>query len=177
MHHSIDMLAGNGAIESFSSLPRLLRDSIVIENWEGTHNTLRMQILRDIHKYHIDEIYLNYMDKQLSKIGNEKDWLDPINIKLKTLNQDLIHLKKSSPELQSLRIRDIVDQMALLSCALNLFLEGRHQEETANGSSKLNCLRYFYLLHFQPEKPVYDEAYVKLISEIVADRGELILDL
>ena len=39
IHNCIDVLAGNGAIESFSSLPRLLRDSIVCENWEGTHNT------------------------------------------------------------------------------------------------------------------------------------------
>ncbi|MFB6351366.1 MAG: acyl-CoA dehydrogenase family protein, partial [Bradymonadaceae bacterium] len=40
----IEVLGGNGAIETFSVLPRLLRDSIVTENWEGTHNTLQMQI-------------------------------------------------------------------------------------------------------------------------------------
>ena len=90
-------------------------------------------------------------------------------INWEALKQDLIHLKKSSPELQSLQIKDIVDRMAFLSCALNLFLEGKHQEETDHRSSKLNCLRYFYLLHFQTERPVSDEAYVKLISEVVSD--------
>ena len=31
----IETLGGNGAIESFSILPRLMRDNIVYENWEG----------------------------------------------------------------------------------------------------------------------------------------------
>ena len=38
----IELLGGNGTIEDFSVLPRLLRDSIVFENWEGTHNVLAM---------------------------------------------------------------------------------------------------------------------------------------
>jgi alkylation response protein AidB-like acyl-CoA dehydrogenase len=43
----IEILGGNGAIESFSVLPRLLRDNVVYENWEGTHNVLLSQTLRD----------------------------------------------------------------------------------------------------------------------------------
>lgn len=46
----IEVLGGNGAIESFSVLPRLLRDMIVCENWEGTHNTLTAQALRDFRR-------------------------------------------------------------------------------------------------------------------------------
>jgi acyl-CoA dehydrogenase len=44
----IETLGGNGAIESFSILPRLIRDNIVCENWEGTHNTLIAQTVRDL---------------------------------------------------------------------------------------------------------------------------------
>jgi acyl-CoA dehydrogenase len=44
---AIETLGGNGAIESFSVLPRLLRDNVVYENWEGTHNTLVAQTVRD----------------------------------------------------------------------------------------------------------------------------------
>ncbi len=47
IHTAIEILGGNGTIEDFCVLPRLLRDSIVFENWEGTHNVLAMQILRD----------------------------------------------------------------------------------------------------------------------------------
>jgi acyl-CoA dehydrogenase len=41
------LLGGNGIIEDFTVLPRLLRDSMILETWEGTHNTLCLQIMRD----------------------------------------------------------------------------------------------------------------------------------
>ena len=40
VHSAIEVLGGNGTIEDFSPLPRLYRDSIVFESWEGTHNVL-----------------------------------------------------------------------------------------------------------------------------------------
>jgi acyl-CoA dehydrogenase len=44
---AIEILGGNGAIESYSVLPRLLRDAVVYEQWEGTHNVLTAQVYRD----------------------------------------------------------------------------------------------------------------------------------
>jgi acyl-CoA dehydrogenase len=48
VRRAIEVLGGNGAIEEFSILPRLLRDAIVYEQWEGTHNVLTAQVLRDL---------------------------------------------------------------------------------------------------------------------------------
>ena len=45
---AIEVLGGNGTIEEFSVLPRLYRDSIVYESWEGTHNVLVAQVLADM---------------------------------------------------------------------------------------------------------------------------------
>jgi hypothetical protein len=42
------LLGGNGAVEDFTVLPRLLRDALVLETWEGPHNTLALQLVRDI---------------------------------------------------------------------------------------------------------------------------------
>jgi acyl-CoA dehydrogenase len=47
IHRAIEVLGGNGTIEDFSPLPRLYRDSIVFESWEGTHNVLVEQVRRD----------------------------------------------------------------------------------------------------------------------------------
>jgi len=47
-HRGIEVLGGNGTIEDFSSLPRLYRDAIVYESWEGTHNVLSAQVQRDL---------------------------------------------------------------------------------------------------------------------------------
>jgi hypothetical protein len=46
----IEVLGGNGTIEDFSVLPRLYRDAIVYESWEGTHNVLAAQVLNDLHR-------------------------------------------------------------------------------------------------------------------------------
>jgi acyl-CoA dehydrogenase len=47
----IEALGGNGTIEDFSPLPRLYRDAIVFESWEGTHNVLCAQVLRDLGRF------------------------------------------------------------------------------------------------------------------------------
>jgi alkylation response protein AidB-like acyl-CoA dehydrogenase len=48
VRRGIEALGGNGTIEDFSALPRLYRDAIVFESWEGTHNVLCQQVLRDL---------------------------------------------------------------------------------------------------------------------------------
>lgn len=64
IHHALDVLAGNRTIESFSSIPRLLHDCIICENWEGTHNILRMQTLKDISRYHVDQLFMAYIENK-----------------------------------------------------------------------------------------------------------------
>jgi alkylation response protein AidB-like acyl-CoA dehydrogenase len=57
----IEVLGGNGAIESFSVLPRLLRDNVVYENWEGTHNVLVVQVLRDARTKGLHEGFFGHL--------------------------------------------------------------------------------------------------------------------
>jgi acyl-CoA dehydrogenase len=59
----IEALGGNGTIEDFSPLPRLWRDAIVFESWEGTHNVLCEQVLRDLRR-------LDAIDLVLERIGD-----------------------------------------------------------------------------------------------------------
>jgi alkylation response protein AidB-like acyl-CoA dehydrogenase len=54
LHDAILVLGGNGIEERFSPLPRLWRDSIVMETWEGPHNVLFTQALRDMQQYQVD---------------------------------------------------------------------------------------------------------------------------
>ena len=58
----IEVLGGNGTIEDFSVLPRLYRDAIVYESWEGTHNVLAAQVLNDLRRLPIlDAVEENLM--------------------------------------------------------------------------------------------------------------------
>ena len=47
---AISLFGGHGAIEDFSDIPRLFRDSMVNELWEGPRNVLLAQIYRDLLK-------------------------------------------------------------------------------------------------------------------------------
>jgi hypothetical protein len=55
IRRGIEILGGNGAMENFSVLPRLLRDSAIFEAWEGAHNTLIGQSARDIQRRKLHE--------------------------------------------------------------------------------------------------------------------------
>jgi acyl-CoA dehydrogenase len=56
VRRGIEALGGNGTIEDFSPLPRLYRDAIVFESWEGTHNVLCAQALRDLERFDAVEL-------------------------------------------------------------------------------------------------------------------------
>jgi alkylation response protein AidB-like acyl-CoA dehydrogenase len=48
LHDAMMLLGGNGIEERFSPLPRLFRDSVIMETWEGPHSVLHAQALRDL---------------------------------------------------------------------------------------------------------------------------------
>lgn len=47
---AMEVVGGNATIEEFTVLPRLLRDSLVLEAWEGAHGVLCAQLLKDAKK-------------------------------------------------------------------------------------------------------------------------------
>jgi acyl-CoA dehydrogenase len=59
VRRGIETLGGNGTIEDFSPLPRLWRDAIVFESWEGTHNVLCAQVLRDLQRLDAVELVVD----------------------------------------------------------------------------------------------------------------------
>ena len=64
---AIEVLGGNGTIEEFSVLPRLYRDAIVYESWEGTHNVLAAQVLNDLKRLPLLEAMRAFVDERLNE--------------------------------------------------------------------------------------------------------------
>ncbi len=103
IRQAIEVLGGNGAIEDFSVLPRLLRDSIVIEAWEGTHNVLCAQVLRDLQKLSLHRAFFALV-KERARSQAVLDWL--------TRCEQQVHaLLASSPDDAALHIRGVVDAL------------------------------------------------------------------
>jgi len=69
VHSAIEVLGGNGAIEEFSVLPRLYRDAIVYESWEGAHNVLVAQVLNDCRRLPILNVVGDRLDALASGAG------------------------------------------------------------------------------------------------------------
>lgn len=64
---AILLFGGNGIVEDFTILPRLLRDAMIIETWEGAHNTLCLQIMRDMKRSSLLERYFEEVSLSLEK--------------------------------------------------------------------------------------------------------------
>ena len=71
VRQGIEVLGGNGTIEDFSVLPRLYRDAIVYESWEGTHNVLVAQVLTDLRKLPIVDVVRTRMTEMLQPSDGE----------------------------------------------------------------------------------------------------------
>jgi acyl-CoA dehydrogenase len=84
----IEALGGNGTIEDFSPLPRLYRDAIVFESWEGTHNVLCAQVARDLERYGTLDLVLSRargiddrVDHALDQVGDELRKVDSLHFR------------------------------------------------------------------------------------------------
>jgi hypothetical protein len=69
VHRGIEVLGGNGTIEDFSPLPRLYRDAVVFESWEGTHNVLCAQVRRDCVRLGLLDVVTDWVKSELATIS------------------------------------------------------------------------------------------------------------
>jgi len=122
---AIEVLGGNGTIEEFSVLPRLYRDAIVLESWEGTHNTLCAQVLRDFATRKLHRPWLADVHDVLSSITHSslEAHCSRAALLLDEVTARIERLLSSEAEYASLHIRAVVDHMCALNNYLSLLLE------------------------------------------------------
>lgn len=73
VRRAIETLGGNGTIEDFSPLPRLYRDAIVFESWEGAHNVLVEQVRRDAVRFDLVPLVLADLRCRLAELRPSED--------------------------------------------------------------------------------------------------------
>jgi hypothetical protein len=78
---AILVFGGNGIVEDFTILPRLLRDALIIETWEGTHNTLCLQLVRDLERFDFHDRWRRAVEDVLERwpagvLGRTRERLD-----------------------------------------------------------------------------------------------------
>ncbi len=130
IHQAIEVLGGNGAIESFSILPRLYRDALVLESWEGTHNVLCLQVMRDIKRYAIHEPFVSYLHTQIAGV-RDPDLRDLAVIVLHHCDETVKTLERIlADDMQTqTHARRIVDQFAHVIQAALLLAEAQFERD------------------------------------------------
>jgi len=145
IHQAIEVLGGNGAIESFSILPRLYRDMVVLESWEGTHNVLCLQVLRDIGRYKLHEPYMQWMHSELAAVTHET--LTPlvahVQAAIQRAGDFLARLSAADSRYQQAHARRLGDVLSHLGQAVTLLAEAQWELDNERPTVKPDVAAHY----------------------------------
>lgn len=151
VHRGIEVLGGNGTIEDFSPLPRLYRDAVVFESWEGTHNVLCAQVHRDCVRLGLVDPVLTWIRGELAAVG-ENDDADAVNTALDALEPRL-RRSMADPEHAAHHFRRQLDRLTHTIQATCLLSEAAAEAD----GEKSAVASLFVRRHLIPELDVEDE--------------------
>jgi acyl-CoA dehydrogenase len=156
VRRGIEALGGNGTIEDFSRLPRLYRDAIVFESWEGTHNVLCAQVLRDLAR-------LDAVDLVLERVRGVLPDVDEAEVVEGALRQLEPRLRRSVADeaFGALHFRRQLDTLMRAVQAASLLADGHEL------SAALHARRHL-VPGYDPER---DPGYPELLEHVLADAG------
>ncbi|MDQ7036898.1 MAG: acyl-CoA dehydrogenase family protein [Anaerolineae bacterium] len=170
VHRGIEVLGGNGAIESFSILPRLYRDMIVLESWEGTHNVLCVQVLRDIARYSIHEAFIADMQSQLATVSHNdlQNNVEIVQVAIKRLMQILAQMAAKGDRFAQAHARRMVDLAAYIAQATLLLAEAQWELDQNLPTSKPDVTTYFINQHLKTDyEPMLDDDYTQRLERLM----------
>lgn len=168
-HHciisGIELLGGNGAIESFSVLPRLLRDNIVYENWEGTHNVLLAQLQRDIRRY---QIHIPFFAITRQLIGNHSQ--EALRSEALGISDRLVAELDEVLDMDELTagiyFRPLMDRIADLYYAACMMSEAEWEIREKSDGRKLRLTNLFFNRRTAGREPKDIAYYDDLVSRL-----------
>lgn len=170
VHQGIEVLGGNGAIESFSILPRLYRDMVVLESWEGTHNVLCVQVMRDIAKYGIHEAFITSMQEQLARVNNGRllDSAKIVSDAIQRMVGILAKMQENGQDYVQTHARRFVDLASYIAQAALLLSEAQWELDNDLRTFKPDVIDYFVNKHLNKGyDPLDDEQYTERLKHLI----------
>ena len=170
IHQGIEILGGNGAIESFSILPRLYRDMIVLESWEGTHNVLCVQVMRDIEKYAVHDAFIADMTTQLDGITDTRlqQLADIVRDSMTRLSAMLGKMGAQGHQYTQAHARRFVDLASYIAQATLLLSEAQWELDNDLPTFKPDVTEYFINKHLKVGyDPLADDNYTQRLEHLM----------
>lgn len=167
---ALEVLGGNGAIETFSVVPRLLRDNVVYENWEGTHNTLRMQVLRDMQRLGVGRPFLAWIERRFRGLqgGPLEGYADQGLAATARLAADLQALADVDPGTASLRMRPLGDRMSWLFAAACGATQAAWEIERHGDETAARLLDWYWTRRLAPAGTLPDAQTTQALARLAA---------
>jgi hypothetical protein len=160
----IEILGGNGAMENFSVLPRLLRDSVIFETWEGAHNTLIAQSARDIRRLKLHEPFCARLDDWFRAVADED--LRDRGVRQVRLLRDEFDSITSADELSSgVFFKPLADRMMWLFYVACLAREAEWEESRGKKIGKRAVIDLLWT-RVEKESGAPAAEYLKLLAQV-----------
>lgn len=164
VRRAIEVLGGNGAMENFSVLPRLLRDSIIFEAWEGAHNTLLAQSLRDVRRYRMHEPFFAHIETLFAALRTD-EWKAAGRSACREMREELEELNQLDEASASVFFRPLADRMIYLFDAATLGGEAEWSEARGKDIGARTVVEYLWRRRLGAERGSRAE-HLSRIAEI-----------
>ncbi len=158
VHRGIEVLGGNGTIEDFSPLPRLYRDAMVYESWEGTHNVLCAQVHRDCTRLGLLDHLFSWVRGDLAMAGETGDG-HAVEVALQALEPRL-RRSLADADHAAIHFRGQLDRLTRVVQATCLLTEAANagDRRTGAGTEKGAVASLFVRRHLMPGYDTQDDA-------------------
>jgi len=164
-----EIMGGNGAIEDFSVVPRLYRDAVVFESWEGSHNVLCLQAARDMQRYGLHGHLFATLGALLDSVTRTElaEAQDLVLGQMEPARQQLERVLAGSQEFHQTHVRRAMDQLALLAQAACLLAEADWELGQGLDTDKPAALAVFVNRYLRPGyDPMEDGAYLDRLARL-----------
>jgi alkylation response protein AidB-like acyl-CoA dehydrogenase len=167
----IEILGGNGTIEDFSVLPRLYRDAIVVESWEGTHNTLCAQVLRDFASRGLHRQWLSRLEREIGVLSHPQleEHINLASGLFRDTTDRIDRMLGGAPEAAGAMIRHLVDRMCRVTDWVAMLDLAQWELEHGFSSDTLAALELYRLIEFEGVDPMEREEYWGLVGKLAGE--------
>ena len=165
VHRGIEVLGGNGTIEDFSPMPRLYRDAVVFESWEGTHNVLCAQVRRDCVRLGLLDVVTEWVKSELSlTVASAKPHVDQV---LRALERLEVNLLKTIED-QAISDATFRRQLTALTNVIQATCLLRSVGQPSSTPSDLAIAAAFIQLHLVEQDAAGEQSWWQFIDDVLA---------
>jgi alkylation response protein AidB-like acyl-CoA dehydrogenase len=167
IRRGIEILGGAGAMENFSVLPRLLRDSVIFEAWEGAHNTLIAQSARDLRRLKLHEAFCAKLDNWFGSLA-DADLRDRGARQVRLLRDELDSIISMDELSAGVLFKPAVDRMMWLFYAARLACEAQWEAERGKEIGKRAIIDLLWR-RVEKENEAPSAEYLNLLARVSSD--------